>query len=182
MMKIGSSAALFLCALCVPSLADCGISGDSIARGTAHQMACESNGVRGITAAQIAKRVLPDKNFLVVSAGTNGRTSIGPALKDQLEDIRAQAERYVIWILPTAEERRQIVMQVAHEHHDKTVAFKAGPDGRHPASYPAVANAVRYKMTQIVQEAKTQASRNRTAASARATQSRAHAGAAHRAR
>lgn len=123
--------------------ADCLIVGDSIAKRLATVMReCRVSAEGGLTAREILPYV-PQRpaGIVVLSAGSNRPNEAG--LPDDLTALRNRFSGKVIWVLPVNPRARELVAAEARKNRDETVDFQPSPDGKHPASYTAIASEVR---------------------------------------
>ena len=126
------------------------VLGDSIAHGTAEALGWPGNYQDGRSYALICQEPVPyNVEVLVVSTLTNPQPKSHHdwlELEPSLVKIRGKVgpETKVIWILPSPKfpKERQVILDFAKKHNDKTVGFITGPDHIHPASYHHLAQAV----------------------------------------
>lgn len=114
---------------------DCAIVGDSIAEGLGQisRDRCVTNAKIGIPSSQVVARVPAGYILVVISSGSNDPDN--PKLERNLRAARLRATGYVVWILPINTRARNLVLKVAAENNDFTVAFKPAKDNVHPKSY-----------------------------------------------
>lgn len=131
--------------------APCSIVGDSLAVGVAqHLRRCRRNAKVGLASNQIARRIKPTpESIVVVSAGSNDPAS--PDLAANLRRIRGRSMgRRIVWIAPADPRAARIVTQIAAEHEDAVVQARSVPigrDGVHPRNYARLAADVAARMT-----------------------------------
>jgi hypothetical protein len=117
--------------------------GDSIALGTGHALGVPTVARVGAGSCEIADWLPRRGSYrrVVISAGINDQGLCVQALR---AGLRAKE---VIWILPAPINAGRGMVQAVMQPGDKAVSYRcAGPCTRsnfHPASYPAVARAIR---------------------------------------
>lgn len=80
-------------------------------------------------------------SWAVISAGSNDPSN--PALRSNLEAIRARISARVVWVAPANARAAWTVRAVASAHGDGVATFAPGGDHVHPKSYSALAITVR---------------------------------------
>lgn len=111
------------------SAADCTIVADSLAAGLS----------RVAPECEIRKFPNSESALTVIALGNDYPSN--PKLEEDLRDIRACTRRHAVWVLPVDPRARSIVLKVAAENNDFTVAFTPGKDGK-PDSYYAIRVAI----------------------------------------
>jgi hypothetical protein len=126
---------------------NCSIIGDSIAVGIAQQLPeCQSVAKVGIGSAgwlgRHASILDRPQDTLVISLGSNDGDVFERGV---FEAIRARAHaQHILWVLPSCNRAAHDgLLKFARTHGDIVVAFAAGHDHIHPASYKTLAAGIR---------------------------------------